>query len=73
MNEARYRYQVQRCTADMRPYFPGLAKRHTPLILIAALTEHVGGALFLSREAAICTEEKARAVIERVRKIAFSP
>jgi hypothetical protein len=73
MKEARYQQQVQRCTAEMRELFPELVQRYTSLILIAALTEHVGGALFLSQEARICTREKAQAVIERVRQLAFAP
>jgi hypothetical protein len=73
MKQARYQLQVQRCTAEMTGIFPGLVERYTSLILIAALTEHVGGALFLSQEARICTREKARAVIERVRQLAFAP
>jgi hypothetical protein len=71
MKESRYQEQVQRCSADLREFFPKLAKRHTPLILIAALTEHVGGALFLSQEVRVCTPEKARAVIARVKQLAF--
>jgi hypothetical protein len=72
MNQERYQQQVRRCTADLRECFPRLARRHTTLILIAALMEHVGGALFLSQEAHICTPEKVRAVIERVRQLAFT-
>ncbi len=73
MEQSRYQEQVERCTAEMRAFFPELAQRYTPIILIAALSEHVGGALFHCQEARTCTREKAQAVIERVKQLAFKP
>jgi len=43
------------------------------LILIAALTEHVGSALFLSQEARICSPETARTIVQRIKQLAFEP
>lgn len=69
---ARYEDQVQRCTAEIKMMLPELANRHSPLVLIAALTEHVGGALFLTQETQVCSAEKAQAIIQRVKDIAFT-
>ena len=63
--------QIRRCTAEITARLPGLSDRHTPLVLVAALTEHVGGSLFITRDSRVCTPETARAIIQRVREIAF--
>jgi len=63
--------QIRRCTAEITDKLPELSNRHTPLVLVAALTEHVGGSLFLTWESRVCTPETARAIIQRVREIAF--
>jgi hypothetical protein len=73
MKQTSYQDQVQRCAAEIRGLLPTLSRRHPPLILIAALTEHVGGSLFISQEARSCSPERARAIIERVRQLAFAP
>jgi hypothetical protein len=72
MNDSHFQEEVHRCAAEMRTMLPALAKRYSPLVLVAALTEHVGGGLFLSQEAQVCTEEQARAIIQRVEEIAFT-
>jgi len=65
--------EIQRCNAELRHRLPGLCSKHTPLVVIAALTEHIGGSLFLTQREELCTPEAARALIERVRQIAFTP
>jgi len=65
------RHQIRRCTAEISARLPELSNRHTPLVLVAALTEHVGGSLFLSRDAQIFSPQTAQAIIQRVRQIAF--
>jgi hypothetical protein len=72
MKQARYQAQVRMCAAEIQAALPILAKRHTPLILVAALTEHIRGALFLTQEARACAPAKARAMIRRMEQIAFS-
>jgi hypothetical protein len=49
-----------------------LSQRHPTLILIAALTEHVGGSLYISQQTRTCSPERARAIIERVKELAFA-
>jgi len=65
--------EIQRCNAELAARLPGLCSKHAPLVVIAALTEHIGGSLFLTQRQELCTPEAARAVIERVREIAFAP
>jgi hypothetical protein len=68
----RYQEQVQKCTAEITGLLPELANRHTPLVVIAALTEHIGGALLLSQETRVCSRARARAIVRRVTRIAFA-
>jgi hypothetical protein len=69
---ARYQEQVQKCAAEIRVLLPKLADRHTPLVVVAALTEQIGGALFLSQEARTCSPARVRAIIRRMTQIAFA-
>lgn len=73
MTQVFDRNQIQRCNAELGNKLPRLCSKHKPLVVIAALTEHIGGSLFLTQHDERCTPEAARAVIERVREIAFSP
>jgi hypothetical protein len=72
MKRAHYQAQVRLCAAEIQAALPELADRHTPLILVAALTEHIRGALFLSREAHTCPPARARAIVRRMEEIAFA-
>jgi hypothetical protein len=72
MKSAEYQQQVKECAAEIAAALPGLADRHTPLIVIAALTEEVSGALAIGREEHTCSDERARAIIERVRELALA-
>lgn len=69
---AKFQDQVRRCAAEIRVWLPDLADRHSPLIVLAALTEHVGGALFLCQEAGACSPARVRAIIKRVEDLAFT-
>jgi hypothetical protein len=71
MKQARYQAQVRMCVAEIQAALPGLAERHAPLILVAALTEHIRGGLFLAQETRACAPAKARAMIRRMQQIAF--
>jgi len=72
MKQARYQTQVRMCAAEIQAALPDLAERHPPLILVAALTEHIRGGLFLTHESRSCAPAKARAMIRRMQKIAFA-
>ena len=67
----RHREQIRQCVAEIDRLLPQLASRHPPLVVLAALTEHVGGTLLQSQESLDCTPKEARAVIERLKRMAF--
>ncbi len=71
MKPARYQAQVRMCAAELQAALPKLADRHTPLVLVAALTEHMRGAMFLTQQSRTCAPERARAIIRRMEEIAF--
>ena len=72
MKSAEHQQRVKECAAEIGAALPGLADRHTPLILIAALTEQVSGALCIGRHEHVCTDQDAKDIIERVRELALS-
>jgi hypothetical protein len=67
-----YQRKVQRCSAEISSMLPELAAKHTALILLAALTEQVGGSLFLTQEVRQHSARRVREIIKRVRRIALS-
>jgi hypothetical protein len=72
MTQAFDRDQIQRCNAELGKRLPELCGHYRPLVLIAALTEQIGGSLFITQYGELCSPEAARADIERVRQIAFA-
>jgi hypothetical protein len=73
MTQVFDRDQIRRCNAELGKRLPELCRKHTPLVLIAVLTENIGGSLFVTQQDERCTPEAARALVERVREIAFAP
>lgn len=71
MKPAEYQRQVKACAAEIAASLPELANRHTTMIVIAALAEQVSGALVIGRAEKACSDQRARAIIERMRAIAF--
>ena len=69
--EARRREQVRQCVSEIDRLLPELARRHPPLVVLAALTEHMGGSLCQSQESRDCTPKEARAIIELMTQLAF--
>jgi hypothetical protein len=69
---AKFQKQVRKCAAEIRVLLPELADRHSPLVVLAALTEHVGGALFLCQESGACSPAQVEAVIRRVEELTFA-
>jgi hypothetical protein len=72
MKQALDQDQVRQCVAEIQAALPELVNRHTPLVVVAALTEHVRGALFLTRQAQTCAPETAKAIVRRMQEIAFA-
>jgi len=63
--------QVQRCHGEMKQRLDQLSREYTPIVMLAACGEHVGGALSLFIEDELCTREQARDVLNRCERIAF--
>jgi hypothetical protein len=70
--EERFAENVLSCVDDLNAVLPRLAARYEDLVIIAALAEHVGGALRIFMQAGICTPEQARRVLEHVEDTAFA-
>jgi hypothetical protein len=64
--------EVRACVEEIKRALPALADHHTPLVVLAALSEHVGGGLQLCQAAGVCTPEQAREVLRRLAQIAFA-
>lgn len=70
--EERFAEDVLSCVDDLNRILPRLASRYEDLVIIAALAEHVGGALRIFIQAGICSAEQARRVLEHVEDTAFA-
>ena len=70
--QARFQQQVQNCAAEIMALLPALADRHSPLIVVAALTEQVGDALWLCQKSGTCTPAQVRAIIRRIEQLTFT-
>ncbi|HVW67708.1 MAG TPA: hypothetical protein VHB68_01980 [Steroidobacteraceae bacterium] len=73
MKRARHRAQIRECVTEIDLLLPRLASRHAPLVVLAALTEHMSGSLLKSRESYACSPTEVRAIIARVTELAFPP
>jgi hypothetical protein len=70
--EERFAEDVLSCVDDLNRVLPRLATRYEDLVIVAALAEHVGGALRIFIQAGICSAEQARRVLEHVEDTAFA-
>jgi hypothetical protein len=64
--------EVCACVEQITAFLPELADRHSPLVVLAALSEHLGGALYLCQEAGACTPLEARAVLRELKELTFA-
>jgi aminoglycoside phosphotransferase (APT) family kinase protein len=71
-SEERFAENVLSCVDDLNAVLPRLAARYEDLVIVAALAEHVGGALRIFMHAGICSPEQARRVLSHVRDTAFA-
>jgi hypothetical protein len=70
--EEKFAEDVLSCVDDLNAILPGLAARYEDLVIIAALAEHVGGALRIFMHAGICSPDQARRVLAHVEHTAFA-
>lgn len=71
--EEKFAADVLACVDDLNALLPRLATRYEDLVIVAALAEHVGGALRIFMHAGVCSPEQARRVLAHVEDTAFSP
>ena len=70
---AQFAADVRDCVAALNAALPGLAERYEELVMLAALAEHVGGALKIFLDGRYCSPEEARHVLRRLETTAFPP
>jgi hypothetical protein len=70
--EDQFAEDVLSCVDDLNAFLPRLTARYEDLVIVAALAEHVGGALRIFMQAGICTPEQARQVLTHVADTAFA-
>jgi hypothetical protein len=70
--EQKFAEDVLSCVDDLNAVLPGLAARYEDLVIIAALAEHVGGALRIFMHAGVCSPDQARRVLAHVQDTAFA-
>ena len=71
LDDIHFQRRVAACSADLDRRLKVLATRYSPFVVIAAMSEHVGGALHLLQRDGICTPAEARAVLKRMERAAF--
>jgi hypothetical protein len=70
--EEKFAENVLSCVDDLNAVLPRLAARYEDLVIIAALAEHVGGALRIFMHAGICSPDQAKRVLAHVHETAFA-
>jgi hypothetical protein len=71
--EQKFAEDVLACVEDLNAVLPSLAARYEEMVLVAALAEHVGGALRIFMRAGLCNGEQARRVLRHLEDTAFAP
>jgi hypothetical protein len=66
--QSRYALALRACSKELNPLLDRLMQQHSALTVLAALTEHLGGALVYCRNAGIMSNEDVCAVLTRVRR-----
>jgi hypothetical protein len=72
-DEEKFAEDVLSCVDDLNTILPRLAARYEDLVIVAALAEHVGGALRIFMQAGICSPAQARRVLTHMEDTAFAP
>jgi len=70
--EEQFAENVLACVDDLNSVLPRLAARYEDLVIVAAMAEHVGGALRIFMQAGICNALQARHVLAHLEETAFS-
>jgi len=71
-DDDRFRADVSACVRALNDHLPQLAAHHTGLVLMAAMAEHVGGALQILMQSGECPPERARALLAEIEAAVFA-
>ena len=71
-DDDKFRENVSACVEALNNHLPQLAARHTGLVLMAAMAEHVGGALQILMLSGKCTPEQARTLLAELERVVFA-
>jgi hypothetical protein len=69
---SKFREEVSACVVALNEHLPQLAARHTGLVLMAAMAEHVGGALQILMKSGRCTPDQARTLLAELETLVFT-
>jgi hypothetical protein len=70
--EEKFAEDVVSCVDDLNAVLPAFVVRYDELVLVAALAEHVGGALRIFMRAGLCSTDQARRVLAHMEQTAFA-
>ena len=71
-DDSKFHENVSACAAALNKHLPQLAARPTGLVLMAAMAEHVGGALQILMSSGQCTPEQARTLLAELETLVFA-
>ncbi len=70
---AEFRKGMLECMEDLNGLLPGLSLRYDPPVIIEAMAEHVGSALWALRHKNLCDMRQARLALEHLELAAGTP
>jgi hypothetical protein len=68
----RFERDVSACVKALNEHLPEIAARHTGTVLLAALAEHIGGALQILMSSGECSPERARQLLAELEQLVFA-
>jgi hypothetical protein len=66
-----FRKSTFECVEDLNRLLPGLSLRYDTEVIIGAMAEHVGAAIWALRQKKLCDTRQARLAIEHLEHAAF--
>jgi hypothetical protein len=70
--EEKFAEDVLNCVEDLNAVLPAFVARYDELVIVAALAEHVGGALRIFMRSGLCSTDQARRVLRHLEETAFT-
>jgi hypothetical protein len=70
--EKRFEHDVSACVKALNEQLPQLAARHSGIVLLAAMSEHIGGALQILMQRSECSPERARKLLAEIEALVLA-